>query len=214
MGGVPKGLLAAPNSEETLVERLLRVSHEALGAHQSLLVGRAPAYAGLGLSFVEDAPAGVGPLGGLCALLDAALERGNGAVIALACDMPHVSAELIRRLMTHAPAAAAVAPRTDGKWQPLVARYEPRRALRPPAPRWRRASERSTACWTGSGATRSSFRSPLEKPRCCETGTNRATSTRPSVNARLSRAKCVHRSSRPNARRRGRARASRSEPAP
>ena len=130
MGGAPKGLLAAPNSEETLVERLLRVSQQALGAHQILLVGRAPAYAGLGLSFVEDAPAGVGPLGGLCGLLDAALERGNGAVIALACDMPHVSAELIGRLMTHAPAAAAVAPRTDGKWQPLVARYEPCLALR------------------------------------------------------------------------------------
>lgn len=129
MGGVPKGLLAAPRSEETLVERLLRVSHQALGRHESLLVGRAPAYAGLGLPFVEDAPAGVGPLGGLCALLDAALERSSGAVIALACDLPHVSAELIQRLAAHAPEAAAVAPRSDGKWQPLMARYEPHRAL-------------------------------------------------------------------------------------
>jgi molybdopterin-guanine dinucleotide biosynthesis protein A len=129
MGGIAKGLLTAPQTSETLVERLLRVSREALGAQESLLVGRASAYAELGLAFVEDSPPGVGPLGGLAALLETAVTRGHGAVIALACDLPHVSAGLIARLAAHAPAALAVAPRPDGVWQPLVARYEPRSAL-------------------------------------------------------------------------------------
>jgi molybdopterin-guanine dinucleotide biosynthesis protein A len=82
-----------------------------------------------GLAFVEDAPAGIGPLGGLAALLDAAVTRGHNAVIALSCDLPYVSAELIARLATHAPDASAVAPRPDGVWQPLVARYDPRAGL-------------------------------------------------------------------------------------
>jgi molybdenum cofactor guanylyltransferase len=129
MGGVAKGLLAAPGSAETLIERLLRVSHQALGAHETVLVGEAPAYAALGLPFVEDAPSGVGPLGGLCGLLETAGMRRASAVIALACDLPHVSARLIEQLASHAPAAAAVAPRPDGIWQPLAARYHPERAL-------------------------------------------------------------------------------------
>jgi molybdopterin-guanine dinucleotide biosynthesis protein A len=129
MGGVAKGLLAAPGSTETLIERLLRMSHQALGAHEAALVGRAPAYAGLGLPFLEDSPPGVGPLGGLCALLETAAERRTSAVIALACDLPHVSARLIEQLGSHAPTAAAVAPRPDGIWQPLLARYDPERAL-------------------------------------------------------------------------------------
>jgi molybdopterin-guanine dinucleotide biosynthesis protein A len=129
MGGVAKGLLTAPVGKETLVERLLRVSHEALGEHESVLVGYAPAYAELGLSFVEDEPAGAGPLGGLRALLETAARRGNGSVIALACDLPYVNASLIARLAAHARQATAVAPRPDGIWQPLVARYTPQAAL-------------------------------------------------------------------------------------
>jgi|RhiMethySRZTD1v2_1073278.scaffolds.fasta_scaffold47100_3 molybdenum cofactor guanylyltransferase len=129
MGGIAKGLLSAPQGSETLVERLLRVSDEALGAHPTVLVGEASAYAALGIEVLEDLPAGVGPLGGLCALLDAGVRRETGAVIALACDMPFVTKELIARLAAHAPDAALVAPRPGGIWQPLTARYAPAPAL-------------------------------------------------------------------------------------
>ena len=125
MGGVPKGLLAAPRSAETLVMRLLRITQQALGDHACVLVGQAPAYAELGLPFLRDAPAGIGPLGGLAALLEEGVARGHSAVIALACDQPYLGAGLLERLATHAPGAAAVAPRPDGVWQPLAARYDP-----------------------------------------------------------------------------------------
>jgi molybdenum cofactor guanylyltransferase len=129
MGGVAKGLLVAPGSEETLVARLVRVGQEALGDPDCVLVGSKTSYAGLGLGMIEDEPAGTGPLGGLCALLQAAVERGNGPVIALACDLPYVTATMIARLASHAPDADAVAPRPNDIWQPLVARYAPEPAL-------------------------------------------------------------------------------------
>ena len=61
----------------------------------------------------------LGPLGGLLALL----RSTGGHVIALACDMPYVSYELLRRLV-EAPLAPIVAPRRDGRWEPLFARYD------------------------------------------------------------------------------------------
>jgi molybdopterin-guanine dinucleotide biosynthesis protein A len=105
MGGVPKGLLAAP-SGETLVQRWT-----ALFAGLSVpcvLVGTHAAYAHLGLETLPDEPEGVGPLGGLVALLRRA---GRGPVLAVACDMPHVSGRLIERLIAHDPEACIVAPR-------------------------------------------------------------------------------------------------------
>lgn len=128
MGGLAKGLLSVPRSAETLLERLLRICGEALGPHPSVLVGEAASYAGFGLEILEDTPAGVGPLGGLCALLDAGNRRSR-PVIALACDMPFVTSALLTRVAAHAPGAAVVAPRPDGIWQPLAARYAPELAL-------------------------------------------------------------------------------------
>jgi molybdopterin-guanine dinucleotide biosynthesis protein A len=42
--------------------------------------------------------------------------------------MPHVGDGLVRRLLG-APAAPAVAPRRDGRWEPFFARYDAPRAL-------------------------------------------------------------------------------------
>ncbi|GMV18202.1 MAG: NTP transferase domain-containing protein [Polyangiaceae bacterium] len=125
MGGVAKGLLVAPGAAETLVARLERVAREALGDPEVVLVGRAEAYASLGLPFLEDQPPGVGPIGGLGALLGAAAERGSPFALALACDLPFVSAALLRRLSAFEPRASAVAPRQGELWQPLCARYAP-----------------------------------------------------------------------------------------
>lgn len=123
MGGTAKGLLPAPDSGEPLVLRLRRHA-ESLGL-RCLLVGSAPAYAGLGLPMLTDDPPGIGPLGGLRALLMAA----PGPVLALACDLPYVSPELLRRLVEAAPVAAdgsgdVVAARRQDRWEPLCARYE------------------------------------------------------------------------------------------
>ena len=123
MEGRPKGLLLA-KSGETLVERW-RTMFAAL-AIEVVLVGRHDAYAGVGLEQLADDPPGIGPLGGLIALLSRA---GGGDVIAVACDMPFVSGALLEKLAAWAPGAPAVAPRSEGRWEPLFARYSARGAL-------------------------------------------------------------------------------------
>jgi molybdopterin-guanine dinucleotide biosynthesis protein A len=124
MGGVVKGLLPSPDGGEPIVTRLLRVSREALPGAEVVLVGEAAAYSALGLTALPDTPSGVGPLGGLAALLTRAEERGVPA-LALAGDLPFVTSDLVKFVAGHAPDAAATAPRLDGTWQPLFARYAP-----------------------------------------------------------------------------------------
>lgn len=126
-GGIPKGLLPAGDGEP-IVSRLSRICRDALGDPAIRLVGHAEAYRQLGLEAIADAPAGIGPIGGLSALLKEARCRGCTA-LALAGDMPRLEAPLIGRLAAHAPEADAVAPRPEGIWQPLFARYEPEPCL-------------------------------------------------------------------------------------
>ncbi len=124
MGGRPKGLLpVAVASTETIVARLLRCADEL--ALQPVFVGAALPYALRcpHVRVVADAPAGVGPLGGLSGVLAAA---GAARVIAVACDMPYVTSGLLQRLQTSEPAAAVLASKNaDGRWDPLCARYDP-----------------------------------------------------------------------------------------
>jgi molybdenum cofactor guanylyltransferase len=117
MGGRPKGLLPGPDGV-TLVERW-RVLLVELGA-AIVLVGESQAYAGLGLPMLKDDPSGI-----------VALLRHGGArpALALACDMPFVSRAILERLLAAPKDAAVVAPRRDGRWEPLCARYDPRRVL-------------------------------------------------------------------------------------
>ncbi len=129
MGGAPKGLLAAPGGGETLVARLLGIARKALPDAPVVLVGNAEAYSDLGLPVLADSPPGIGPIGGLSALLAEAEARGTMQAFAVACDLPFVSAELFQRLAGESPGAPAAAFRVGGIWQPLFARYEPRAAL-------------------------------------------------------------------------------------
>lgn len=117
MGGAPKGLLRA--GEVTLVDRWRAIFDE-LGVEQ-VLVGRRPEYASVPLRAIEDEPPGVGPIGGLAALLR---EAGERRALAVACDMPFVAREDVLALM-EAPRAAVVAPRRAGRWEPLCAIYAP-----------------------------------------------------------------------------------------
>lgn len=123
MGGVAKGLLVAPDGEP-IVLRTRRILEDA-GA-TCVLVGAHPAYADLGLELLADDPSAEGPLAGLLALLARA---GDAAALAVACDMPFLRGELVRRLAS-APSAPVVAPSRDAPekgravWEPLFARYD------------------------------------------------------------------------------------------
>src|SRR5258706_3170867 len=129
MDGRPKGLLVGP-SGEALVQRWLTL-FAALGI-TAVLVGRNDAYAGLAIEQLGDDPPGIGPLGGLIALLsraDSLVSGRSGSppadrdVIAVACDMPYVSLALLEKLAAYAPGASAVAPGDSRGWEPLFARY-------------------------------------------------------------------------------------------
>jgi molybdenum cofactor guanylyltransferase len=122
MGGTPKGLLRTPGGER-LLDRTLRLARRV--APRVVLVGKSEPY-DADVPRIADAAAGCGPLAGLAALLEHA---SSGPVIALACDMPFVNAELLARLATTPAAAAALAPRRDGRWEPLFARFDAARAL-------------------------------------------------------------------------------------
>jgi molybdopterin-guanine dinucleotide biosynthesis protein A len=117
MGGAPKGLLIAP-SGETLVARWITLFSSL--SVPAVLVGQNDAYAGTGLESIADATTEIGPLGGLIALLERA---GSGFALAVACDMPYVSAPLLAKLAHHPGRAPALAPRDGLRWQPLFARF-------------------------------------------------------------------------------------------
>lgn len=123
MGRVAKGMLGAPGGG-TLIERWLEVLRAA-AIDEVILVGRDAAYAELPLDVLDDEPRGIGPLGGLVALLRYAAGRPS---LAVACDMPFVSESLVARLL-EAPPAPVVAPRRGDRWEPLCARYDPARVL-------------------------------------------------------------------------------------
>lgn len=126
MGGAAKALLPAPGTGEPLAARLLRIAAQV--GLSVVIVGAVsddalPPSAAV-LPRLADVPAGVGPLGGLGALL---AHAGNRPAIALACDMPYVSAELLHKLASTPCESAVLAARdpASGKWQSLFARYSP-----------------------------------------------------------------------------------------
>lgn len=143
MGGVSKALLPAPVTGEPLAARTLGLAR---ALHlDAVLVGAVDDAAlppsAAALPRLRDDPEGIGPLGGLAALL---AHAGARPVIALACDMPYVSAALLDKL-ARTPCASAVLAARDpatGKWQPMFARYAPAET-RPALAAALAASERS-----------------------------------------------------------------------
>jgi molybdenum cofactor guanylyltransferase len=124
MGGVAKGLLSAPGGTTTLIDRTAALVSRHVPNAEVVLVGDHPAYGQHPLRAIPDHPPGIGPLGGLIALLEEA-KRVNRTALAIACDLPYLSAELIERIATEQPQAAVLAPELDGWRQPLFARYDP-----------------------------------------------------------------------------------------
>jgi molybdopterin-guanine dinucleotide biosynthesis protein A len=133
MGGVAKANLI--HDGRTILERTLDCCSAAwtslFGASVSpsiYLVGESSAYVTGGVQRIADEPSGVGPMGGLRAFSMALPPHTSGLVIA--GDLPFLSPQLIARLVVEAPAAAVLAPReSDGRWQPLFARYLPELVL-------------------------------------------------------------------------------------
>lgn len=121
MGGFPKGLIQYEG--ERLVERMVRVAHEA--ELDPLLIGAADEYAGIvpDVPRIEDAPQGIGPLGGLGGLLAEGRGSGRSCMIAVACDMPAVSAAVLHAILALEAVAPVLAAQRDGRWEPFLARY-------------------------------------------------------------------------------------------
>jgi len=128
MGGFPKGLLPASNSGESIVRHLLTLAGEA--GLDAVLIGEAGPYANAapGVTALADSPTGIGPLGGLAALLAHALGRHRFA-IAVACDMPFVTGPVLDRLRSAPFSAQIVAARrtANGPFEPFLARYDAER---------------------------------------------------------------------------------------
>jgi len=131
MGGVAKGLLRAPGGNETLIERLLRQCARAAPEATFFLVGEATAYAALSLTPLADTPAGVGPIGGLRALLLRAQADESELALALACDLPFLDEGVISSLLLPFSdvTCAARVPFVEGRLQPLAAAYAPAATL-------------------------------------------------------------------------------------
>src|SRR5581483_6618899 len=85
MGGAAKGLLPTAGGPSVLDRSRSLLGEAGLAP---VLVARHPAYASLALEHLDDDPPGIGPLGGLIALLRRA---GAGYALALACDMPFLT---------------------------------------------------------------------------------------------------------------------------
>lgn len=119
--GTPKGLLVRDGVP--LVQRWLDLF--AARGVPARLVGRRPEYAAWDALALDDDPPGVGPAGGLAALLRAA---GGRDAIAVACDMPFVTDAVLARLLA-ADARPACAARRDDRWEPFFARYRAAEAL-------------------------------------------------------------------------------------
>lgn len=82
-------------------------------------------YAAAGVRVVIDAVADQGPMGGLAALLEAAIAS---RLLVLAVDLPAMSPTLLRRLLACCREGAGAVARTPAGWEPLVAVY-PREIL-------------------------------------------------------------------------------------
>lgn len=107
VGGVPMGVLAG----RALLE----------AAADVLAVGPDP---GLGIDSVADG--GRGPLAALVAGMQELAGRGEeGLVLLVACDLPFVTAPLLRLLAGEVGTADAAVPVHDGRPQPLAACYGP-----------------------------------------------------------------------------------------
>ena len=121
--GTPKALL--PIDQATLLERTVKIARHV--SDDLLLLGQPlfdlpPSLRGVPIE--PDRHPGIGPMAGLESLL---LARPDSNCILLACDMPNLHADLLKRLIAPADDADAsvFATSTDPPLHPCCALYEP-----------------------------------------------------------------------------------------
>jgi len=129
MGGIPKGLLRSPDGSESVLARLVKQCARAAPGCTPFLVGQAAPYAALGLPQLADDPQGIGPIGGLRALLARARADRSDLALALACDLPFLDEPAICALIEPFSGTTRV-PLVEHRLQPLAAAYAPDAALR------------------------------------------------------------------------------------
>ncbi|MGH7445400.1 MAG: molybdenum cofactor guanylyltransferase [Longimicrobiales bacterium] len=122
--GSPKSF--ATVGERMLIERVLDALR-AVSDEQIIIANDPAAYERFGLPVRADVLAGAGAIAGIHAALLYAAEHGCSGVLAVACDMPFPSADLLRALRDHAvrQGADVVVPASDGPrgMEPLFAYY-------------------------------------------------------------------------------------------
>ncbi|MEJ2679425.1 MAG: molybdenum cofactor guanylyltransferase [Gemmatimonadota bacterium] len=122
--GAPKAL--AHVGGERIIDRVVRALHGAT-PDLVLLTNQPELFAGLGLPTRADRRPGLGPLGGLHTALHWAREAGRPGILAVAGDMPFLSADLLARMADLAvtDGADVVVPESDNRRgvEPLCAYY-------------------------------------------------------------------------------------------
>jgi molybdenum cofactor guanylyltransferase len=114
--GVNKGTLVVGSA--AIVDRQLDALREV--SHDIFVIGRDdPAWTSRGLRVIADEMPGAGPLGGI---YTAILHSPSNRTLVVACDMPFVSASLLRRLAAVGDADVVI-PRHARGYEPLCAIY-------------------------------------------------------------------------------------------
>ncbi len=116
--GFDKGLVRVGGQPllQLLADRLASITDDVM-----VSANNASEYGFLGLTIVPDVFPGCGPLAGLHAAM---LHSRRAWVLALACDLPRISADTLLNLIRHTPGFNAVIPVTaDGRLHPVCAVY-------------------------------------------------------------------------------------------
>jgi molybdopterin-guanine dinucleotide biosynthesis protein A len=120
LGGRNKATLRV--GERSLLDRQLAALQEVVG--RTVIIASDPLpYRDVGVPVVPDDPPGRGALGAL----HTAIQAGRpGGTLVVACDMPFLSALLLRYLAEAGDTADIVIPRTSRGYEPLCATYSAR----------------------------------------------------------------------------------------
>jgi molybdopterin-guanine dinucleotide biosynthesis protein A len=117
MGG-NKALL--PLGDQLCIERVIAAAR-AVVPDLTLIANDPETYRFLGYPIISDAYRGIGPLGGVHT---AVLNCSTACALILACDLPFITPELLRYLISEAAEYEAVVPKdAEGRLQPLCAVY-------------------------------------------------------------------------------------------
>jgi len=120
--GSPKALVEVGG--RSILDRGL-ATLDAIGGEAVIVTNDPELYASAGRPTRPDVRPGTGVLGGILTAIEWASELGRDAAVVLACDMPFVSAGLLRRLLADAAADRVSIPESEGPrgMEPLCAVY-------------------------------------------------------------------------------------------